>query len=135
MTGLPVRAIVVLTFDLPSPDDVVQVLKAIDPPHLPHFAGDARVAVDPEASAVLEWLDAEEAPRTCRACGCTDDDCSGCIERTGTACHWVESDLCSACKPAPTAARLARVIVDVAGDGATRVRAALAASEPEGSSR
>lgn len=33
----------------------------------------------------------------CRICGCTDDDCSGCIERTGTPCHWVEPDLCSAC--------------------------------------
>ena len=35
--------------------------------------------------------------RTCRVCGCTDDDCSGCIERTGLACHWVAADLCSAC--------------------------------------
>jgi ParB/RepB/Spo0J family partition protein len=35
--------------------------------------------------------------RTCRVCGCTDADCSGCIERTGQACHWVEVDLCSAC--------------------------------------
>jgi hypothetical protein len=37
--------------------------------------------------------------RTCRACGCTDDDCSGCIARTGEPCHWVEADLCSACLP------------------------------------
>jgi hypothetical protein len=35
--------------------------------------------------------------RTCRECGCTDDDCSGCIERTGMPCHWVTMDLCSAC--------------------------------------
>lgn len=35
--------------------------------------------------------------RACRVCGCTDDDCSGCIERTGSACSWVEWDLCSAC--------------------------------------
>lgn len=33
----------------------------------------------------------------CRKCGCTDLDCSGCIERTGAPCHWVEPDLCSAC--------------------------------------
>ena len=33
----------------------------------------------------------------CRVCGCTDDDCSECIERTGKPCHWVEEDLCSAC--------------------------------------
>ena len=38
-------------------------------------------------------------PRTCRICGCTDYDCSGCIDRTGEPCHWVEADRCSACEP------------------------------------
>lgn len=33
----------------------------------------------------------------CRECGCTDWDCSGCVERTGEPCYWVEEDLCSAC--------------------------------------
>lgn len=33
----------------------------------------------------------------CRVCGCTDDNCTGCIEATGEACHWVEDDLCSRC--------------------------------------
>jgi hypothetical protein len=37
-----------------------------------------------------------EKPK-CRVCGCTDDDCSGCIEKTGEPCYWVEKDLCSAC--------------------------------------
>ena len=37
---------------------------------------------------------------SCRVCGCTDDDCSGCIKRTGRACHWVEADLRSACRDA-----------------------------------
>lgn len=36
-------------------------------------------------------------PRRCRRCGCTDDDCRQCVEKTGSPCHWVESDLCSAC--------------------------------------
>ena len=36
--------------------------------------------------------------QTCRICGCTDDDCRQCVERTGSPCHWVEDDLCSACK-------------------------------------
>lgn len=35
--------------------------------------------------------------RTCRVCGCTDEDCSGCVARTGEPCSWVEVDLCSAC--------------------------------------
>lgn len=42
-----------------------------------------------------------EAPLTlgnaCRVCGCTDMDCTGCVERTGEVCFWVEHDLCSAC--------------------------------------
>lgn len=36
---------------------------------------------------------------TCRECGCTEQDCAGCIERTGGPCWWVEQDLCSACVP------------------------------------
>jgi hypothetical protein len=35
--------------------------------------------------------------RRCRICGCTDDDCHQCIEKTGEPCYWVEFDLCSAC--------------------------------------
>lgn len=42
-----------------------------------------------------EELEAEA--QTCRKCGCTDDDCSQCIEKTGVPCTWVEPDLCSAC--------------------------------------
>lgn len=38
--------------------------------------------------------------RTCRICGCTDNDCRQCIERTGMPCHWIEPDLCSACRDA-----------------------------------
>lgn len=35
--------------------------------------------------------------RTCRVCGCTDNDCTQCAERTGKPCYWVDDDLCSAC--------------------------------------
>lgn len=45
-----------------------------------------------------EGIDYHEDVRTCRVCGCTDDDCSGCVDRTGEPCFWVESDLCSACQ-------------------------------------
>ena len=38
-----------------------------------------------------------EIMRRCIVCGCTDRDCSGCVERTDEPCYWVESDLCSAC--------------------------------------
>lgn len=33
----------------------------------------------------------------CRECGCTDEDCSQCINAQGVACYWVEDDLCSRC--------------------------------------
>lgn len=36
-------------------------------------------------------------PGICRRCGCNESDCSGCIDRTGAPCTWVEKDLCSAC--------------------------------------
>ncbi len=39
----------------------------------------------------------EQEVRTCRVCGCTDENCLGCIERTGEECYWVAADLCSAC--------------------------------------
>lgn len=36
---------------------------------------------------------------TCRICGCTDNDCSQCVEKTGRPCYWVDDihTLCSAC--------------------------------------
>ena len=50
------RAIVVLEFDLPSPDDLAEVVKAIDPPRLPHFSGTAHVAIQESAAAVVDYL-------------------------------------------------------------------------------
>ena len=47
-----------------------------------------------EAGEVL-WC--ETTLRRCSACGCTQYDCSQCVEKTGEACYWVEADLCSAC--------------------------------------
>ena len=54
----------------------------------------------------------QSTPGVCRVCGCTDDDCSGCVERTGEPCAWVKADLCSACDP-DTARRLARIALEI----------------------
>ena len=51
------------------------------------------------APYLAELLEASE--RACRECGCTDLNCSKCIERTGEPCMWVEDDLCSACAGVP----------------------------------
>lgn len=48
----------------------------------------------------------------CRICGCSEDNCSQCIQRTGRPCSWVAENLCSACKE--TAA-----VIDAAADVAT----------------
>jgi hypothetical protein len=53
------RALVVLTVELPSPEAIVEVLDSIDPPNVKHFAGDARIVVEPATSAVLAYLDGE----------------------------------------------------------------------------
>ena len=37
----------------------------------------------------------------CMGCGCTDDDCRQCVDKTGEPCHWVREDLCSACSGLP----------------------------------
>jgi hypothetical protein len=51
--------------------------------------------------------------RACRECGCTENDCSGCIARTGAPCHWIEADLCSACAdPQAGLAPLAAIAVE-----------------------
>ncbi len=49
----------------------------------------------PDETVDVLWC--ETTVRRCSVCGCTQDDCSGCIEKTGEPCHWVEADLCSAC--------------------------------------
>jgi hypothetical protein len=57
------------------------------PPIVPFVIRLAGQAPTPERTEV----------RTCRVCGCTDDDCGACADRTGAPCAWVEDDLCSAC--------------------------------------
>jgi hypothetical protein len=53
------------------------------------------------SEALLEMVRLTKAQpqQACRVCGCTEDDCSGCVERTGERCFWVAPDLCSACWP------------------------------------
>lgn len=62
---------------------------------LVNYAVMTTIRIDRLQAAFVERL-AELEP-SCRVCGCTDDDCSGCVERSGEPCHWVEPDLCSAC--------------------------------------
>lgn len=62
-------------------------------------------AVAQGKTGIVRWLfeiggeeQTAKPVRHCRVCGCTDDDCRQCVERTGAPCHWAEEDLCSACR-------------------------------------
>jgi NTP pyrophosphatase (non-canonical NTP hydrolase) len=66
--------------------------------YLRHLA--THLGIDINAACHSKLLEVEkrlETKRRCRFCGCTDDDCSGCINKTGEPCHWIDKDVCSAC--------------------------------------
>lgn len=50
-----------------------------------------------QTPGMLNFWDFTE--RFCVGCGCTQKNCKACIEKTGSPCHWVGQNLCSACKP------------------------------------
>lgn len=55
------KAIIVVSVDLPTPEHAVDVLTAMDPPSIPHFAGEVRVSVGEDAQRVIDWLDEEDS--------------------------------------------------------------------------
>lgn len=65
------KVIVVLSFET-TPEAIPEILKRIDPPSLPGFAGQARVAIGPEAKYVETWLD-EDASRGSASSGFPTD--------------------------------------------------------------
>lgn len=81
-------------------NDVLQILERKG--YIRRASMKSRTIVVLRTTAFLERELADEAAaaRRCRVCGCTDADCSGCIERTGEPCTWVEPNLCSACTEA-----------------------------------
>lgn len=51
------ETIVVISFELDDPEEIADVLRALDPSRLPGFTGEVRVAVDDNARAVVDYLD------------------------------------------------------------------------------
>ncbi len=88
--------------------DPIECARAI---HLAKVSSDQELALERAAYALGLHHGRKLAARSgarrsnvrgvCRTCGCTDEDCSGCIERTGEPCYWVDAThtLCSACAP------------------------------------
>lgn len=52
------KAIIVLSFDTTA-EAMPEILSKINPPALPGFTGEARIAIGPEAKYVETWLDEE----------------------------------------------------------------------------
>jgi hypothetical protein len=63
---------------------------------IPEPASWAREREEAKLSEKIKGKKAKAA-RRCRVCGCTENNCRQCIEKTGAPCTWVEEDLCSAC--------------------------------------
>jgi hypothetical protein len=51
------KYIIVLSLDLTGPEELGEVVKKIDPTNVPGFLGLIRLAIDPVATQVEEWLD------------------------------------------------------------------------------
>lgn len=51
------KTIIVLTFDMPEPDSIVEIIEHLNPPSIPHFVGEVRISIDPWASVVEAFLD------------------------------------------------------------------------------
>lgn len=53
------KVLVFLTLDVANPEDLPGILESINPSRIPAFKGPLRVAIDPIATSVEEYLDAE----------------------------------------------------------------------------
>lgn len=53
--------------------------------------------------------------RSCRRCGCAEQNCHGCVERTGAPCSWIGEDLCSACVDLALPREMTPAIAEVLG--------------------
>lgn len=40
---------------------------------------------------------AASMPKACVECGCTEDDCSTCVEKSGAPCSWFNEFICTTC--------------------------------------
>jgi hypothetical protein len=51
------KALIVVSVDLPDPEAVPVVLLHLDPPNIPHFSGEVRVVVGTDVDDTIKFLD------------------------------------------------------------------------------
>jgi len=114
MDGIPESVLILGCINLlQQPVDVTEILDQLS--FIPFnsrkwgvaFMGGARKVSDIDFKALTRSTVSNGEVRfkktkfgTCKYCGCTDNDCSQCIKRTGEACYWVDANhtVCSACR-------------------------------------
>jgi hypothetical protein len=51
------KALVVISVDLPNPEESVVVLQHLDPPTIPYFDGEVRLVVGDDVKDTIKFLD------------------------------------------------------------------------------
>jgi hypothetical protein len=51
------KALIVVSVDLPNPDEAVTVLEHLDPPTIPYFDGEVRLVVGTDVADTIKFLD------------------------------------------------------------------------------
>jgi len=51
------KALIVISVDLPDPEASVPVLEHLDPPTIPYFAGEVRLVVGTDVDDTIKFLD------------------------------------------------------------------------------
>lgn len=51
------RALIVVSLELPNPEAAVDVLEHMDPPEIPYFAGQIRLVVGTDVDDTIKFLD------------------------------------------------------------------------------
>ena len=54
------KCLIVVSFDLPHPGDVIKVIDHIDAPKIPYFAGAVRIVVGTDVDDTIKFLEEED---------------------------------------------------------------------------
>ncbi len=78
-----------------------KVVQLPDTPNIPKRDRGKLLLIHSGCRQLVTHPNADMEIQTCAVCGCTDLDCSQCIEAQGHPCHWATPNLCSRCAPNP----------------------------------
>jgi hypothetical protein len=53
------KALIVISVDLPNPEATVEIIEHLDPPTIPYFTGELRVVVGTDVDDTIKFLEEE----------------------------------------------------------------------------